>query len=56
MALLGFSEYTFMNWAQIQEPYVRRLLNKRAVVTLLITAFVAAALSVLYIFVPGTML
>ncbi|KAL2005661.1 hypothetical protein VTN00DRAFT_10154 [Thermoascus crustaceus] len=56
MALAGFSEYTFMNWAQIQEPYVRRLLNKRAVVTLLITAFVAAALSVLYIFVPGTML
>lgn len=56
MAYLAYSEYTFMNWAPIREPYVRRLLNKRATATIMIAAFVAAALSVLFIFVPGTML
>lgn len=56
MAYLGFSEYTFLNWARIREPYVRTLLNKRATATILIAAFVAASLSVLFIFVPGTML
>ena len=56
MAYVGYSEYTFMNWAPIREPYVRKLLNKRATVTLLIAAFVAAALSILFILVPGTML
>ncbi|KAB8236254.1 Bud site selection protein, Revert to axial protein 1 [Aspergillus alliaceus] len=56
MAFLGYSEYTFMNWSQIREPYVRKLLNKRSTATLLIAAFVAAALSILFIFVPGTML
>ncbi|KAL1969571.1 hypothetical protein VTN77DRAFT_9009 [Rasamsonia byssochlamydoides] len=56
MALLGFSEYTFMNWASIREPYVRTLLNKRATATLLLAIFLAVALSVLFIFVPGTML
>ncbi|KAF9883157.1 Bud site selection protein, Revert to axial protein 1 [Aspergillus nanangensis] len=56
MAYLGYSEYTFMNWSPIREPYVRKLLNKRATATIAIAAFVAAALSVLFIFVPGTML
>lgn len=56
MAFLGFSEYTFMNWAPIREPYVRKLLNKRATATMSIAFFVAAALSILFIFVPGTML
>ncbi|KAJ5505639.1 Regulator of G protein signaling superfamily [Penicillium expansum] len=56
MAFLGYSEYTFMNWAPIREPYVRKLLNKRAVVTALIAFLTAAALSILFIFVPGTML
>ncbi|KAJ5781609.1 uncharacterized protein N7518_010092 [Penicillium psychrosexuale] len=56
MAFLGYSEYTFMNWAPIREPYVRKLLNKRAVVTALIAFFTAAALSILFIFVPGTMM
>lgn len=53
MALFGFSEYTFMNWSRIQEPYVRGLLNKRALVTLLFAIVIAAALSLLFIFVPG---
>ncbi|PLN76400.1 RGS domain-containing protein [Aspergillus taichungensis] len=56
MAVLGYSEYTFMNWSPIREPYVRKLLNKRALATMMIAAFVAAALSILFIFVPGTML
>ncbi|ODM22729.1 hypothetical protein SI65_00318 [Aspergillus cristatus] len=56
MALLGYSEYTFMNWAPIREPYVRKLLNKRSTSVLFIGAFIAAALSVLFIFVPGTSL
>jgi hypothetical protein len=53
MALFGFSEYTFMNWSRIQEPYVRGLLNKRALVTLFFAIVIAAALSLLFIFVPG---
>lgn len=56
MAFLGYSEYTFMNWAPIREPYVRRLLNKRAMVTVAIAFVTAAALSIIFIFVPGTML
>ena len=56
MAFLGYSEYTFMNWAPIREPYVRKLLNKRAVVTALIAFITATALSILFIFVPGTMI
>jgi hypothetical protein len=56
MALLGFSEYTFMNWQRIQEPYVRTLLNKRALVTLAYALLIAAALSILFILVPGTVL
>ncbi|EAW10691.1 putative RGS domain protein (Rax1) [Aspergillus clavatus NRRL 1] len=56
MAFVGYSEYTFMNWAPIREPYVRKLLNKRAIATLLIAILVAAALSILFILVPGTML
>ena len=56
MAFLGYSEYTFMNWAPIREPYVRKLLNKRAMVAALISFVTAAALAILFIFVPGTML
>ncbi|KAF7715418.1 Regulator of G protein signaling (RGS) domain-containing protein [Penicillium ucsense] len=56
MAFLGYSEYTFMNWGVIREPYVRKLLNKRALVTALMSFLTAAALSILFIFVPGTML
>ncbi|PGH27321.1 hypothetical protein AJ80_01031 [Polytolypa hystricis UAMH7299] len=54
LALVGLSEYTFMNWARIREPYVRSLLNKRASVSLLLAGFIAVSLCVLFIFVPGT--
>jgi hypothetical protein len=53
MALFGFSEYTFMNWSRIQDPYVRGLLNEGALVTLLFAIVIAATLSLLFIFVPG---
>lgn len=56
MAFIGYSEYTFMNWAPIREPYVRKLLNKRALVTAAIAFLTVAALSILFIFVPGTMM
>ena len=36
MAWMGFSEYTFMNWSRIREPYIRQLLNKRATMTFLL--------------------
>lgn len=54
MAFLGFSEYTFMNWSRIREPYVRKLLIKRAVMALVMFLLVAIVLLVLFIFVPGT--
>ena len=53
LALVGLSEYTFMSFSRIQEPYVRRLLNKRALMVLALTVVVDAALCVLFIFVPG---
>ncbi|KAJ5281187.1 hypothetical protein N7478_006559 [Penicillium angulare] len=56
MAFIGYSEYTFMNWAPIREPYVRKLLTKRAFVTTAIAFLTVISLSVLFIFVPGTML
>jgi len=53
LALLGFSEYTFMNFARIKEPYVRKLLNKRALMVLGITILIDAAFVILFVFVPG---
>jgi hypothetical protein len=53
-AYLGFSEYTWMNWSRVREPFVRRLLLKRATMAVAIGAAVSVALSVLFIFVPGT--
>ncbi|KKY22799.1 putative rgs domain protein [Phaeomoniella chlamydospora] len=54
MAFLGFSEYTFMNWSRIREPYVGSLLRKRATMTIIMALVIATALCVLFIFVPGT--
>ena len=54
LAYLGFSEYTFMSWSRIREPYVRKLLLSRATMATIIFGIAAVALSVLFIFVPGT--
>jgi hypothetical protein len=53
-AYLGFSEYTWMNWSRVKEPFVRRLLLTRATVALAMFAAVTVGLCVLFIFVPGT--
>lgn len=52
-AYLGFSEYTWMNWSKVQEPYVKKLLIMRANMAMLFFLLVAVGLSVLFIFVPG---
>ncbi|EFW99175.1 rgs domain containing protein [Grosmannia clavigera kw1407] len=56
LALLGFSEYTPFSFSRVREPFVRKMLAKRALVVLAVTVFVDAALLVLFIFVPGKML
>lgn len=53
LALLGLSEYTPFKFTRIREPFVRKLLVKRSVMVLGVTAVLDAALCVLFIFVPG---
>jgi len=53
LALLGFSEYTFMSFSRIKEPFIRKLLNKRALMVLAVTIIIDAALVALFVFVPG---
>ena len=53
MALLGFSEYTFMNWSRVRDPYIRQLLAKRGSMSLAVTVLIAAAVIILFVFVPG---
>lgn len=53
LALLGFSEYTPFNFSRVREPFVRKLLAKRALVVLGVTILIDAALLVLFILVPG---
>ncbi|RMD44736.1 hypothetical protein DV735_g418, partial [Chaetothyriales sp. CBS 134920] len=40
-AYLGLSEYTFLNWSRIREPYVRKLLVTRASMATILFAIVA---------------
>lgn len=42
-----------MNFNRIREPFVRKLLNKRAITVLGVTIFIDACLVVLFVFVPG---
>ncbi|KAH8144294.1 uncharacterized protein LAJ45_11727 [Morchella importuna] len=53
MGLMGISEYTFMSFMKVREPYVRKLLSKRSVGILLMTFVIVTALTCLYVFVPG---
>lgn len=53
LALLGFSEYTFFSFARIKEPFVKKLLNQRAMMCLLWIFIIDVALLCLFIFVPG---
>ncbi|KAG9240048.1 RGS domain-containing protein [Calycina marina] len=53
LALAGYSEYTFMSFSRIREPYVRKLLLKRAFTVLAVILAIDAALIALFVFVPG---
>lgn len=53
LALIGLSEYTPFSFSRIREPYVRKLLAKRAIVALFVAAVIDAGLCALFIFVPG---
>ncbi|KAK9802460.1 putative RGS domain-containing protein [Seiridium cardinale] len=53
MAIAGFSEYTTFNYTRIREQYVRKLLVKRSLMVLAVTALIDTALCVLFILVPG---
>lgn len=53
LALIGLSEYTPFNFSRVREPYVRKLLIRRALMVLAVTLVVDVALCVLFIFVPG---
>lgn len=54
MAWLGYSEYTFFNFAKIREPFVHKLLKKRSNMAFMLFAIMSAALCLLFILVPGT--
>ncbi|KAF2664175.1 regulator of G protein signaling superfamily [Microthyrium microscopicum] len=53
LAFIGLSEYTFMSFTRIHEPYVRQLLLKRAAIAFLTFLIIDVALCVLFILVPG---
>ncbi|KAI1138168.1 regulator of G protein signaling superfamily [Hypoxylon sp. FL0543] len=53
IALVGYTELTPFKFTRIREPYVRKLLIKRSLMVLAVTAIVDAALCVLFILVPG---
>lgn len=56
MALLQVSEYTPFNLVRVREPYVKRILSRRGIVVLIVIITLDAALSTLFIFVPGKIL
>jgi hypothetical protein len=53
LALIGFSEYTPFNFSRVREPFIRKLLAKRAFMVLAVTVLIDAGLCVLFILVPG---
>ncbi|KAF2435383.1 RGS domain protein [Tothia fuscella] len=52
-ALAGFSEYTFMSWSRVREPFVKKLLRKRSIMVLGVVIIVDLILCLLFILVPG---
>jgi hypothetical protein len=53
LALLGYSEYTLMDFNKIREPFVKQTLNKRSLTTLAMFLLLDTAVCCLFIFVPG---
>jgi len=53
MAFAGLSEYTFFKFSRIREPFIRKTLNKRALMAAAIIILVDAVLVLIYVLVPG---
>ncbi len=53
LAFVGLSEYTPFRFSRVREPYIRKLLVRRAVVVTVVTILIDAALCALFVFVPG---
>lgn len=53
IVLAGYSEYTFMSFSRIREPFIKQILTKRALMALLWIVLIITVLSCLFIFVPG---
>lgn len=53
LALIGYSEYTLMDFNRIREPFVRKTLNARSLTMIGLLILVDAAVCCLFIFVPG---
>jgi hypothetical protein len=53
LALVGYSEYTLMDFNRIREPFVKKTLNARSLTLLGLFFLVDTAICCLFIFVPG---
>jgi len=53
LALLGLSEYTFMAFQRVKEPFVRKLLMSRALMCLGMITLITVILCLIFILVPG---
>ncbi|EEU37741.1 uncharacterized protein NECHADRAFT_97964 [Fusarium vanettenii 77-13-4] len=53
MALLQVSEYTPFSFVRVREPCVKKILSQRGILVLIVILTLDAALSTLFIFVPG---
>jgi hypothetical protein len=53
LALVGYSEYTLMDFNRIREPFVKKTLNARSLSLLGMFLVVDVAVCCLFIFVPG---
>lgn len=53
LALIGLSEYTPFKFSRVREPFVRKMLARRALMVLAITVLIDAALCVFFVLVPG---
>jgi len=53
LAMIGLSEYTFFQYVKVKEPFVRKLLRKRGLAVGWWVFWIALALIILFVFVPG---
>lgn len=49
----GYSEYTFMSFHRMKEPFVVKTLRRRALMAVLWIVLITAVLCCLFILVPG---